>query len=80
MKTSIREKTDGKFHEVKGKVKEMAGKPSGNAKLEATGRSQIDSRQLSACPWPRDCGCMTHNNRNSERQEVFGEKKFNNHY
>jgi hypothetical protein len=100
MKSSIREKTEGKFHEAKGKVREMAGKPTGNAKLEATGRSQIDRRQRSekhhsgkesfeyverahhtpACPWPRDCGCMTHNNQNTERQEVFGEKKSNNHY
>jgi uncharacterized protein YjbJ (UPF0337 family) len=46
MKSSIREKTDGKFHEVKGKVREMAGKPTGNAKLEATGRSQIASRNV----------------------------------
>jgi hypothetical protein len=73
MNSSIRDQTEGKFHEAKGKVKEMAGEPTGNAKLEATGTSQINSRQRSACPWPRDCGCMTHNNHNSERQEVFGE-------
>jgi len=99
MKSGIREKTEGKLHEVKDKVREMAGKPTGNAKVEATGRSQISSRQRSGkvsgkecfeyverahhtpvCPWPRDCGCMTHNNQNSERQDVFGEKRFNNHY
>jgi uncharacterized protein YjbJ (UPF0337 family) len=100
MKSSIREKKEGKFHLVKGKVKEMAGKPTGNGKLEVTGIGQIDSRQRSgkvlsgqesfgyverahhtpACPWPRDCGCMTHNSQNSERHEVFGERKFNINY
>ena len=40
MKSSIRDKTEGTFHEVKGKVKEIAGKLSGNPKLEAKGTGE----------------------------------------
>jgi len=37
MNTSIRDKAEGTFHEVKGKIKEVAGKWSDNPKLEAEG-------------------------------------------
>jgi uncharacterized protein YjbJ (UPF0337 family) len=37
MKSSIRDKTEGTFHKVKGKVKEIAGKLSDNKELEAEG-------------------------------------------
>jgi len=37
MKSSIRDKAEGTFHEVKGKVKEVAGKLSDNPKLKAEG-------------------------------------------
>jgi uncharacterized protein YjbJ (UPF0337 family) len=37
MKSSIRDKAEGTFHEVKGKVKEVAGKVTDNPKLEADG-------------------------------------------
>ena len=40
MKSSIRDKTEGTFHEVKGKVKEIAGKLSDNPKLEAKGKDE----------------------------------------
>ena len=40
MKSSIRDKTEGMFHEVKGKVKEIAGKLSDNPKLEAKGKGE----------------------------------------
>jgi len=40
MKSSIRDKAEGTFHEVKGKVKEVAGKLSDNPKLEAEGTSE----------------------------------------
>ena len=40
MKSSIRDKTEGKLHELKGKVKEMAGKLSDNPKLEAKGSGE----------------------------------------
>ena len=40
MKSSIRDKTEGTFHEVKGKVKEIAGKLSDNPKLEAKGKGK----------------------------------------
>ena len=40
MKASIRDKAEGTFHELKGKVKEMAGKLSDNPKLEAEGTSE----------------------------------------
>ena len=38
MKSSIRDKAEGTFHEVKGKVKEMAGKIADNPQLEAKGK------------------------------------------
>lgn len=37
MKSSIRDKTEGALHQVKGSVKEVAGKLSKNSKLEAAG-------------------------------------------
>ena len=40
MKSSIRDKTEGTFHEMKGKVKEIAGKLSDNPKLEAKGKGE----------------------------------------
>ena len=40
MKSSIREKAEGTFHEVKGKVKEVVGKLSDNTELEAEGTGE----------------------------------------
>jgi uncharacterized protein YjbJ (UPF0337 family) len=40
MKSSIRDKTEGTFHEVKGKVKEVSGKLSDNPELEAEGTNE----------------------------------------
>jgi uncharacterized protein YjbJ (UPF0337 family) len=40
MKSSIRDKAEGTFHEVKGKAKEMAGKLSDNPGLEAEGTDE----------------------------------------
>jgi uncharacterized protein YjbJ (UPF0337 family) len=40
MKSSIRDKAEGTFHEVKGKVKEMAGKITDNPKLEGKGKAE----------------------------------------
>jgi uncharacterized protein YjbJ (UPF0337 family) len=37
MKSSIRDKAEGAMHQVKGTVKEAAGKLSNNRKLEAEG-------------------------------------------
>jgi uncharacterized protein YjbJ (UPF0337 family) len=37
MKSSTRDKAEGKFHEAKGKVREMAGKITDNPKLQAKG-------------------------------------------
>ena len=37
MKSSIRDKAEGTFHEVKGKINEVAGKLSDNPKLETEG-------------------------------------------
>lgn len=37
MKSSIRDKAEGAMHQVKGTVKEAAGKVSNNRKLEAEG-------------------------------------------
>ena len=38
MKSSIRDKAEGTFHEVKGNAKEIVGKITDNPKLEATGK------------------------------------------
>ena len=40
MKSSMRDKAEGAFHEAKGKVKEMAGKITDNPALEAKGRAE----------------------------------------
>jgi uncharacterized protein YjbJ (UPF0337 family) len=40
MKSSVRDKTEGTFHEVKGKVKEVSGKLSHNPELEAEGTNE----------------------------------------
>ena len=40
MKSSTQDRAEGTFHEVKGKVKEIAGKLSDNPKLEAEGTSE----------------------------------------
>ena len=40
MKSSIRDKAEGTFHEVKGKIKEVAGDLSDNSKLEAEGTAE----------------------------------------
>jgi len=39
-KSSIRDKAEGTFHEVKGKIKEVAGDLSDNSKLEAEGTAE----------------------------------------
>ncbi len=36
MKTGTQEQMEGKFHKIKGKVKEITGKLSDNPKLEAS--------------------------------------------
>jgi len=40
MKSSMKDKVKGTFHEAKGKVKEMAGKITDNPKLKALGKSE----------------------------------------
>lgn len=40
MKSSLKDKAEGALHEVKGKVKEVAGKLSDNPKLEAEGTAE----------------------------------------
>ena len=40
MKSSIRDKAEGRFREAKGKAKEMAGKITDNPKLEAKGKAE----------------------------------------
>ena len=40
MKSSIRDKAEGTFHEAKGKVKEVAGKLTDNPALEAKGKAE----------------------------------------
>jgi uncharacterized protein YjbJ (UPF0337 family) len=40
MKSSTKDQAEGKFHKVKGKFKEVAGKLSDNPKLEAEGTGE----------------------------------------
>ena len=40
MKSSIRDKAEGTFHEVKGKAKEVSGNITDNPKLEAKGKAE----------------------------------------
>ena len=40
MKSSIRDKVEGAFHEAKGRAKEMAGKTTDSPKLEAKGTAE----------------------------------------
>ena len=46
MKSSIRDKAEGTFHEVKGKVKEVAGKVSDNPELEDEGTDEKISSKV----------------------------------
>jgi uncharacterized protein YjbJ (UPF0337 family) len=41
MKSSTRDESEGKLHQVKGKIKEIAGKVSMNPDLEAEGQDEI---------------------------------------
>ena len=40
MKSSTKDQAKGKFHEVKGKIKEVAGDLTDNPKLEAEGMTE----------------------------------------
>jgi uncharacterized protein YjbJ (UPF0337 family) len=40
MKRSTKDKAKGKFHELKGKVKQKVGRATKNAKLEAEGKGE----------------------------------------
>ena len=40
MKSSTKDKAEGTFHQVKGKVREVAGKVSDNPELEAEGTNE----------------------------------------
>ena len=40
MKTSRKDRVEGTYHELKGRVKEVAGKLSDNPKLEAEGNGE----------------------------------------
>ena len=40
MKSSTQDNAEGKWHKVKGKIKQVAGKAVGNRDLEAEGKAQ----------------------------------------
>jgi uncharacterized protein YjbJ (UPF0337 family) len=40
MKSSTKDKTEGKWHKVKGKIKQVAGKAVGNRRLENEGKAE----------------------------------------
>ncbi len=41
MKSSMKDQAKGTFHEMRGKVKEIAGKITDNPKLEAKGKAEM---------------------------------------
>ena len=47
MKSGARDEAEGKWHKVKGKVKEIAGELSDDPNLEAEGTNEKNSRQSS---------------------------------
>ncbi|MFO7684859.1 MAG: CsbD family protein [Desulfobacterales bacterium] len=45
MKSSTQDKSEGKWHKTKGKIKQLAGKAVGNRDLEAEGKAEnIDGK------------------------------------
>jgi uncharacterized protein YjbJ (UPF0337 family) len=46
MKSSTKDRAEGTFHELKGKVKEVAGKLSDNPKLEGEGTGEKIAGQV----------------------------------
>ena len=46
MKLSTQDKTQGKVHEVKGAIKQTAGKLAGNPNLEANGRAEKNAGKV----------------------------------
>jgi uncharacterized protein YjbJ (UPF0337 family) len=46
MKSSTKDKVSGAFHELKGKVKETAGKATGNPRLKAEGQDEKVSGKI----------------------------------
>ena len=46
MKSSTDDKTTGKFHEVKGAIKQKAGELTKNPNLEANGRSEKNAGKV----------------------------------
>lgn len=40
MKSSTRDKSEGKWHKIKGKIKQVVGKTVGNRDLEAEGKAE----------------------------------------
>ena len=46
MKASTKDQVSGAFHEVKGKVKEAAGKAAGNPRLQAEGQDEKVSGKI----------------------------------
>jgi uncharacterized protein YjbJ (UPF0337 family) len=40
MKSSTRDKSEGKWHKLKGKIKQVTGKAVGNRDLEAEGKAE----------------------------------------
>ena len=46
MKSGTRDEAEGKWHKVKGKIKEIAGKVSMNPDLEAEGKEETRAGQI----------------------------------
>jgi uncharacterized protein YjbJ (UPF0337 family) len=46
MKTSTKDRIEGKFHETKGAVKEKAGSTAGNPGLESRGRDEKNAGKV----------------------------------
>jgi uncharacterized protein YjbJ (UPF0337 family) len=56
MKQSTKDKAKGKFHEVKGKVKEKVGRATNNPDLETEG--QVEKTSVAGKLWTRTEICV----------------------
>ena len=92
MKSSTKDQAEGTFHQIKGKVKEIAGELSDNPKLEAEGTDEkiagkvqekigqvkkVLGSSRAAYHARHVLSCgCMIHNQDSERHEVFGVKEF----
>jgi len=57
MKPSTQDRTEGKLHEVKGKIKEGVGKATNDPDLEVSGNAEKKAGVVQKMDWSRREGC-----------------------